>query len=220
MRKALKAIWFTTKLVSFFLISLLLIVAGAEVYTNSMANNYSHKNVADCRVGDVGLVLGCSKRFSSGVPSLYFTGRMQAAAELWKSGKLRCIIVSGDNREKYYNEPRDMKAALVKLGVPEDKIVCDFAGLRTFDSVVRARRIFGAQKITIISQSYHVKRAVATARQLGIDAEGYCAAHIPFNRPTLLRQFVRERAARVAMVFDLLIGTEPRHMGEQVALPL
>lgn len=220
MRKALKAIWFTTKLVSFFLISLLLIVAGAEVYTNSMANSYSHKNVVDCRVGDVGLVLGCSKRFSSGVPSLYFTGRMQAAAELWKSGKLRCIIVSGDNREKYYNEPRDMKAALVKLGVPEDKIVCDFAGLRTFDSVVRARRIFGAQKITIISQSYHVKRAVATARQLGIDAEGYCAAHIPFNRPTLLRQFVRERAARVAMVFDLLIGTEPRHMGEQVALPL
>ena len=177
MRKALKAIWFTTKLVSFFLISLLLIVAGAEVYTNSMANSYSHKNVADCRVGDVGLVLGCSKRFSSGVPSLYFTGRMQAAAELWKSGKLRCIIVSGDNREKYYNEPRDMKAALVKLGVPEDKIVCDFAGLRTFDSVVRARRIFGAQKITIISQSYHVKRAVATARQLGIDAEGYCVAH-------------------------------------------
>ena len=220
MRKALKAIWFTTKLVSFFLISLLLIVAGAEVYTNSMANSHSHKNVADCRVGDVGLVLVCSKRFSSGVPSLYFTGRMQAAAELWKSGKLRCIIVSGDNREKYYNEPRDMKAALVKLGVPEDKIVCDFAGLRTFDSVVRARRIFGAQKITIISQSYHVKRAVATARQLGIDAEGYCAAHIPFNRPTLLRQFVRERAARVAMVFDLLIGTEPRHMGEQVALPL
>ena len=220
MRKALKAIWFTTKLVSFFLISLLLIVAGAEVYTNSMANSYSHKNVADCRVGDVGLVLGCSKRFSSGVPSLYFTGRMQAAAELWKSGKLRCIIVSGDNREKYYNEPRDMKAALVKLGVPEDKIVCDFAGLRTFDSVVRARRIFGAQKITIISQSYHVKRAVATARQLGIDAEGYCAAHIPFNRPTLLRQFMRERAARVAMVLDLLIGAEPRHMGEQVALPL
>ena len=219
MRKVLKAIWVTTKLISFFLISLLLIVAGAEVYTNSMANSYSHKNVADCRVGDVGLVLGCSKRFSSGVPSLYFTGRMQAAAELWKSGKLRCIIVSGDNREKYYNEPRDMKAALVKLGVPEDKIVCDFAGLRTFDSVVRARRIFGAQKITIISQSYHVKRAVATARQLGIDAEGYCAAHIPFNRPTLLRQFVRERAARVAMVFDLLIGTEPRHMGEPVELP-
>lgn len=219
MRKALKAIWFTFKLFSFILISVLLIVIGADVYTNSMANSYCHKKVADCRVGDVGLVLGCSKRFSSGMPSLYFNGRMEAAAELWKSGKLRCIIVSGDNREKYYNEPRDMKDALVKLGVPEDKIVCDFAGLRTYDSVVRAKRIFGAQQITIISQSYHVKRAVTTARQLGIDAEGYCAAHIPFNRPTLLRQFLRERAARVAMVFDLLIGTEPRHMGEPVELP-
>ena len=220
MRKARKILWSVLKLCSFILISLFIIVCAAEVYTNALANDYCHKRVSDCRDGDVAVVLGCSKLFSKGNPSLYFKGRMEATARLWKSGKLRCIIVSGDNREKYYNEPRDMKDALVKLGVPEDKIVCDFAGLRTFDSVVRARRIFGAQKITIISQSYHVKRAVATARQLGIDAEGYCAAHIPFNRPTLLRQFVRERAARVAMVFDLLIGTEPRHMGEQVALPL
>ena len=174
------------------------------------------------RSSSFGTILICSGAGSgifSCLPSLYFNGRMQAAAELWKSGKLRCIIVSGDNREKYYNEPRDMKEALIRLGVPEDKIVCDYAGLRTYDSVVRAKRIFGAQKITIISQSYHVKRAVATARQLGIDAEGYCAAHIPFNRPTLLRQFMRERAARVAMVFDLLIGTEPRHMGAPVELP-
>lgn len=220
MRAAFKFTWFFIKLASFVLLSLLIIIIGADVYTNSMANRHSHQRVEDCRVGDVGLVLGCSKNFSRGVPSLYFQGRMQAAAELWKSGKLRCIIVSGDNREIYYNEPRDMKNALVKLGVPENKIVCDFAGLRTYDSVVRAQRVFGAQKITIISQSYHVKRAVTTARQLGIDAEGFCAAHIPFNRPTLLRQFLRERAARVAMVFDLLIGSEPRHMGEHIDLPL
>jgi SanA protein len=220
MRKFLKALWFCTKIFSFFLISVLLIVVGADVYTNAVSNGYCHKKVADCRQGDVGLVLGCSKRFSRGRPSLYFEGRMAAAAELWKAGRLRCIIVSGDNREVYYNEPRDMKNALVKLGVPEEKIVCDYAGLRTYDSVVRAQRVFGAGKVTIISQAYHVKRAVATARHLGMDAEGFCAAHIPFNRPTLLRQFVRERAARVAMVFDLLVGAEPRHMGEQVALPL
>ena len=219
MSKALKVIWFTFKLASFILISMLLIVAGAEVYTNSMANRYCNKRVEDCRMGDVGLVLGCSKRFSSGMPSLYFNGRMEAAARLWKTGKLRCIIVSGDNREIYYNEPRDMKNALVELGVPADKIVCDYAGLRTFDSVVRARHIFGADKITIISQSYHVKRAVTIARHLGIDAEGYCAEHIPFNRPTLARQFIRERAARVAMLFDLTIGHNPRHMGERIALP-
>jgi SanA protein len=219
MRKALKVLWFCFKLFCFFLLSVLLIVVGADVYTNAISSGYCHKNTADCRQGDVGLVLGCSKRLSKNRANAYFTGRMQAAAELWKSGKLRCIIVSGDNREKYYNEPRDMKNALVKLGVPEDRIICDFAGLRTYDSVVRAQRIFGADKITIISQSYHVKRAVATARHMGIDAHGYCAAHIPFNRPTLLRQFLRERAARVAMMFDLIIGTEPRHMGERIALP-
>ena len=220
MRKALKVIWFCTKLFSFFLLSVLLIVVGADIYTNAVSNGYCHKKTADCRTGDVGLVLGCSKRFSRSKPSLYFNGRMEAAAELWKTGKLSCIIVSGDNREVYYNEPRDMKNALIKLGVPENKIVCDYAGLRTYDSVVRAQRVFGARKITIISQAYHVKRAVATARHLDIDAEGYCAAHIPFNRPTLLRQFMRERAARVAMLFDLLVGAEPRHMSEPVALPL
>lgn len=219
MRKCLKITWFFGKLIGFVFLSLLLIIIGADVYTNAMSSGYCHRNVDDCRTGDVAVVLGCSKRFSRGVPSLYFEGRMAAAAELWKSGKLSCVIVSGDNREIYYNEPRDMKRALIKLGVPEEKIVCDYAGIRTFDSVIRASRVFNAEKITIISQAYHVKRAVATARQLGIDAEGYCAAHIPFNRGTLIRQFIRERAARVAMVFDILIGTVPHHMGEPIALP-
>ena len=219
MRKFLKALVFCTKLGSFMLLSVLLIILGAETFTNLRANDHCHDKAADCRQGDVGLVLGCSKRLSRNRANFYFTGRMQAAAELWKTGKLRCLIVSGDNREKYYNEPRDMKAALVKLGVPEDKIVCDYAGLRTYDSVVRANRIFGAEKLTIISQSYHVKRAVATARQLGMNAEGLNAPLVPINRPTWLRQFLRERAARVAMVFDLLIGSEPRHMGERIVLP-
>ena len=219
MRTALNTLLFIIKTGIFVLLSVLLIILAAEIYTNCAANEHCHAQAADCRQGDVGLLLGCSKKLSRNRANFYFTGRMEAAAELWKTGKLRCIIVSGDNREKYYNEPRDMKDALVKLGVPEDKIVCDFAGLRTYDSVVRAKRIFGVNKMTIISQTFHVKRAVATARHLGIDAQGYCAPRIPFNRPTLLRQFLRERAARVAMMFDLLIGTEPRHMGEKVALP-
>ena len=219
MRTALNTLLFIIKTGIFVLLSVLLIILAAEIYTNCAANEHCHAQAADCRQGDVGLLLGCSKKLSRNRANFYFTGRMEAAAELWKTGKLRCIIVSGDNREKYYNEPRDMKDALVKLGVPEEKIVCDYAGLRTYDSVVRAKRIFGAEKITIISQSYHVKRAVATARGLGIDAEGYNAPLIPINRPTWLRQFLRERAARVAMVFDLLIGTEPRHMGKQIPLP-
>ncbi len=219
MRKARKVLNLIIKTGCFVLLSVLIIVLAAEAFTNLAANKHCHAQAAACRQGDVGLLLGCSKKLSRNRANFYFTGRMQAAAELWKTGKLRCIIVSGDNREKYYNEPRDMKEALVKLGVPEEKIVCDYAGLRTFDSVVRARRIFGAEKITIISQSYHVKRAVATARGLGIDAEGFNAPLIPINRPTWLRQFLRERAARVAMVFDVLIGSEPRHMGTRIQLP-
>lgn len=219
MRKFLKICAGALKLACFILLSMLLIIGAAEVYTNAMANAHCHQSPADCRQGDVGLVLGCSKLFSRGKPSPYFEGRINAATRLWKSGKLRCIIVSGDHREKYYNEPRDMKQALIKRGVPESAIVCDSAGLRTYDSVYRARHIFGASSITIISQGFHVKRAVATARQLGIDAEGLNASIAPVTRSTLLRQFIRERAARVAMLFDLMSGTAPRHMGEPVALP-
>ena len=219
MRSFLKALWILTKFGSFILLSVLILILAAEGYTNARANDYCHDEAGNCRQGDVGLVLGCSKRLSKNRANAYFTGRMQAAAELWKSGKLRCIIVSGDNREVYYNEPRDMKDELVRLGVPEDKIVCDYAGLRTFDSVVRANRVFGADKMTIISQSYHVKRAVTTARHLGLDAEGYKAPLVPLKRSAWLRQFLRERAARVAMIFDLCIGTEPRHMGSRIALP-
>lgn len=219
MRTLLKTCGFLLKMGSFVLLSVLLLILVAEVYTSARASEHCHARVEDCRQGDVALVLGCSKKLSRNRDNFYFTGRMQAAAKLWHSGKLRCIIVSGDNREKYYNEPRDMKNALVKLGVPEDKIVCDYAGLRTFDSVVRAKRIFGVDKVTIISQSYHVKRAVATARHLKMNAEGFEAPLIPINRPTWLRQFLRERAARVAMIFDLAIGTEPRHLGDRIALP-
>lgn len=107
-----------------------LALCAVELWVNSMTAGHCHTRTADCRQGDVGVVLGCSKYLRHGVASAFFAERMDAAAELWKAGKLRCIIVSGDNREKFYNEPRDMKEELVRRGVPADRIVCDYAGLR------------------------------------------------------------------------------------------
>ena len=112
---------------------------------------------------------------------------MQAAAELWKSGKVRCIIVSGDNREEDYNEPADMEDDLVKLGVPRNKIVRDCAGLCTYDSVYRAKHVFGADKLIIVSQEAHVSRAVTIANHLQIEAEGLNAPLIPITRSAKLR---------------------------------
>lgn len=196
-----------------------LALCAVELWVNSMTAGHCHTRTADCRQGDVGVVLGCSKYLRHGVASAFFEERMDAAAELWKAGKLRCIIVSGDNREKFYNEPRDMKEELVRRGVPADRIVCDYAGLRTYDSVVRAERIFGAKNITFISQREHVERAVSIARQLGMQAEGYATAPPAITRRMWLRQYLRERAARLAMVVDLLLEHDPAHLGTPIRLP-
>lgn len=195
------------------------LVTTVELWTSFRSANYCHDTVRDCGNKRVAVVLGCSKYFSSGKPNAYFHGRMKAAAELWKSGKIRGIIVSGDNSDRYYNEPKDMREALVKLGVPDEKIVSDFAGLRTYDSVVRTVCIFGAKDVIFISQPDHVARAVAIARSLGMDAEGLNAPLPPVTRRTLFTQFLRERAARLAMAIDLIAHRAPTHLGERQKLP-
>lgn len=201
----------------------LLLIAGVvltvELWTSLHSSAYCHDTVKSCKANRVAVVLGCSKYFSSGKPNAYFHGRMKAAAALWKSGKIRGIIVSGDNSDRYYNEPKDMRAALVKLGVPDEKIVSDFAGLRTYDSVLRTARIFGATSVTFISQPDHVARAVAIARSIGMDAEGLNAPLPPVTRRTILTQFLRERAARLAMAIDLIAHREPTHLGNRQKLP-
>lgn len=199
--------------------AVLLFTAALELCTDALSAGHCHAAVSECRQGDVAVVLGCSPTVN-GLPNRYFTGRMDAAAELWKSGRIRCIIVSGDNREKYYNEPLYMTRALVSRGVPAAKIVRDRAGLRTYDSVVRAKRIFGADKVTFVSQPDHVERAVAMARWLGMDAEGLEAPDRVERRSVRLKQYLRERAARVAMLLDLLTHHRPHLLGKPVKLPL
>lgn len=195
------------------------VVGSVELWTSMRAAEHCHDSVNDCGYNRVAVVLGCSKYFSSGKPNSYFRGRMEAAAALWKSGRIRGIIVSGDNSDRYYNEPKDMREALVKLGVPDEKIVSDFAGLRTYDSVVRTARIFNAGAVTFISQPDHVARAVAIARGLGMDAEGLNAPLPPVTRRTRFTQFLRERAARLAMAVDLIAHRDPAHLGKKQQLP-
>lgn len=151
--------------------------------------------------------------------NLYFVHRIKAAAELWKSGKVSALIVSGDNKKHNYNEPREMKRALIEAGVPASRIVCDYAGLRTLDSIVRASKIFRAKRIIIISQPFHNKRALAIARHHDIEASALNAAEVKQKR-LWLRSFLREPAARACMILDLwLLDTQPRHLGEPVPLP-
>lgn len=156
----------------------------------------------------VGLLLGTSSQLSNGRSNLFFLYRIQATKELFEANKIDTIIVSGDNRHSSYNEPEQMRTALVKEGIPEDKIVLDYAGIRTLDSVIRAKKIFGQDSITIISQPFHLKRALFIARYSDMDAVGYAASDVAFKRAP--RVYIREVGARLRAVYDTIFDTQPR----------
>jgi len=161
----------------------------------------------------VGLVFGCSKTVN-GNTNLYFKYRIEAAYELWKAGKVRGFIVSGDNSRDDYNEPQDMKQALIEKGVSANKIICDYAGLRTMDSVVRVKQIFDINKVILVSQKFHNERAAYIAQNRGIDAIGYNAKDI--NRKEMKN---REYLARIRMWTDEnILNTKPKYLGKKEEL--
>ncbi|MEM7145978.1 MAG: ElyC/SanA/YdcF family protein [Verrucomicrobiota bacterium] len=172
-----------------------------------------YTEIEDLDGNEVGLVLGTSPKVAPTTPNLHFKGRVEAAAALYDEGKVKVLLVSGANPDDYYNEPKVMTEALVKLGVPKSSIRSDFAGLRTLDSVVRAKKIFGQDRITIISDDFHVPRAVFLARQNGIDAVGLAGERVSLDMSYKTR--VREWLARVKAVLDVyVLGTEPKFLGE------
>lgn len=174
-------------------------------------------DVSDVPRQRAGLVFGCSQKLGKR-DNLYFKYRIQAAAELWHAGKVDFLIVSGDNREKYYNEPVTMRKALVEAGVPFHKIVCDYAGLRTLDSVVRAKKIFGLKELTLVSQKFQNERAAYIARANGIKVYGYNARDVEGYAARKTED--REVLARVKMWLDVNITNEqPRHLGEKESVP-
>jgi SanA protein len=127
------------------------------------------------------------------------------------------LLVSGDNHSQFYNEQEDLRDALVDRGVPRDAIVLDHAGLRTLDSVVRAKKVFGLREMTVISQDFHIRRALWIARRYGIDAVGFSARDVPRRWSAKTR--LREIAARVKVVLDLYVfGTQPRHLGKRIEI--
>ncbi len=182
---------------------------ATEDYVTSSINKLPNEKV--------GLVLGTSKSLKNGNKNPYFFYRIEAAEELFKSGKIDYIIVSGDNSSQYYNEPEDMQTELIARGIPKTKIFLDFAGLRTLDSVVRAKEIFGQNSYLIISQRFHNERAVFLAQKKGIEAYGYNAKDV--NKKAGFKTNLREYFARVKVFWDLFFGVDPKFSGSKVVIP-
>ena len=166
-------------------------------------------------VNEVGVVLGTSKLTKHGKPNLHFDQRIQAAAALYAAGKVKHLLVSGDNHVKTYDEPDDMRAALIAAGVPAAAVTCDYAGFRTLDSVVRAKEVFGLTRCTIISEAFHCPRAVWIAQQHGLDAVAFAAPDVALKGWSA-RATVREQFARTWCAVDLFVlHRGPKFLGRK-----
>lgn len=193
---------------------LMLLAASAVILPNMWivlsTSSRVYRDINKLPNNEVGLLLGTGKYADRGVLSKYYKHRVTTAAELYLAGKIKKILISGNN-ERGVREPRDMRADLLLRGVPDSALILDTYGLRTLDSVVRAKELFGFDKFTIISQEYHDYRAVFLARHHGIDAVAFCA---PTRRNRLSPSEVREYKARILAFLDIFIlGTRPQHEG-------
>lgn len=191
-----------------------LVVLFANILVLSSVNSKVYTDIEKVAYSDVALVLGTSSSVNGRTENPFFTHRIAAAAELFFQGKVKHILVSGDNSSMHYNEPRDMRHALIKLGVPDSCITMDFAGLRTLDSVVRSHKIFQQKRITIVSQEFHNYRALFIAQYYGIEAVAYNAAY-PGEAST--KTIWREYLARPKALLDLyLFHTQPKFLGDKI----
>jgi SanA protein len=166
----------------------------------------------------VAVVLGTSPKVGRW-DNPFFVGRINAAAALYHAGKVKHLLVSGDNSRKTYDEPSAMRDALMAHGVPVKAITLDYAGFRTLDSMARANAVFGLMRCTVVSDDFHLPRSIYLARAHGIDAVGFASAPLPWKWAKKTR--IREIASRVAAWIDVnVLGTKPKFYGPKVAIPL
>lgn len=179
--------------------------ASKNIYTH--IKDVPHKKAA--------LLLGTAKYVAKGKKNYFYVYRIQAAVALWKAGKINAIVVSGDNETKYYNETKRMYDDLIAAGVPKKYISSDYAGLRTLDSIVRAEAIFDLEDYIIVSQKFHLDRALFIARAKGQKVIGFAAKDIAGTKAAN-NMIAREYLARVKAFLDVyILNTEPKFYGKK-----
>lgn len=183
------------------------LVVGSNAYTILSTRDDVHtvEDLAGAQA-DAVVVLGASV-YADGTPSDILADRLEVAVDLYEAGAARAIIVSGDNRESHYNESDAMKQYCVDLGVPAEAVYVDHAGYDTYTSMYRARSAFYADNIIVVTQAYHLYRALATAQGLGMQAEGVPADKGAYDNQ--LQYSVREVAARTKDFVQTLFRVVP-----------
>ncbi|MFF3375122.1 vancomycin high temperature exclusion protein [Streptomyces sp. NPDC002680] len=167
------------------------------------------RGVSDVPRTDVAVVFGAG--LWDGEPSPYLAHRLDAAAELYRAGRVKVVLVTGDNSREDYDEPDAMRGYLTRHGVPDGRIVSDYAGFDTWDSCVRAKKIFGVDRAVLISQGFHIRRAVALCEAAGV--ESYGVGVEDRHDVTWYYGGVREIFAAGKAAVDVVFEPDPRFLG-------
>lgn len=200
---------------SFFLLGLVaaMIFGGLRLYTSLYAapRIFSAEEVLP---KPVAIVFGAGLRWD-GSPTAVLRDRVATAVRLYYSGKVSKILMSGDNRFDYYNEPEAMRRYAIQLGVPDDAIVLDYAGHRTYDTCYRAREIFDVQDAILVTQAFHLPRAIYTCNKLNVEAVGVRANSLRYRTSTRLIWNIREKFATLVAIWDVHIAHPIPILGEK-----
>lgn len=197
-------------------LALLVFIFAVDYWVSYSVRKQMYSDIQQIEHKKVGLLLGTSKYVRSGQVNLYYRYRIEAAVKLYRLGKIDYILVSGDNGTMQYDEPNTMKRDLINAGVPSERIFLDYAGFRTLDSIIRCHAVFGEDDFIVISQPFHNERALYIANRKKIKAIAFNADEVP--RSYSVKVMIREKFARVKMLFDILLNKQPKFYGPKVEI--
>jgi SanA protein len=198
---------FIALIIGILLLSIPRLITG--IYSNSRIFS-----VSDAKPESAAIVFGAGLR-RDGTPTTILRDRVETAAALYKQGKVEKLLFSGDNSQLDYNEPGAMKEYALQMGIPEDDIVLDYAGRRTYDTCFRAKAIFGLDHALLITQPYHLPRAVFTCNMLGLYGSGVYADNYPYRKISLGYWNLRELPATLVALWELFISKPEPILGEK-----
>ena len=209
LKKVLGFLWSAIKLIG--LVGLVGVTLPRAITAIYSMNKIYHKE--DAPSERVAIVFGAGLR-RDGTPTPILRDRVETAADLYFSGKVEKILMSGDNRFVEYNEPESMRQYALSLGVPDSALVLDYAGRRTYDTCYRAKAIFGAERALLVTQKFHLPRALFICNALGLKASGVEAKNRQYWGGSLLIWNFREQLATVAAFLDVYVNTPVPVLGK------
>ncbi|MGW4767279.1 SanA/YdcF family protein [Nocardia sp. NPDC004278] len=182
------------------------------IWIRYAASDYEY-SVDTVPAAEVALIPG-AQVYASGQPSPYLAARLELGRRLLETGKVKALLLTGDNGRPSYDEPTAMRSYLVRKGVPANKIALDYAGFSTYESCARAHKIFGVQQAIVVTQDFSLPRTIALCRDAGIEATGIGDDTQPHNL-TYNKCWLRDQLAATKAAFDMLVHPAPKFLGNQ-----